>query len=414
MRIAYLCAAAAAAPALQPKGTPSTAGRRRAAGGGPNYKVAFLATLAVLIAFAASTLIAFDRTIEAYLYGTRGGGEDDGDYHMGLWPPGSIRYAFLDPSWYNHTDLYALSYERHVETYDDFARWREGVIEPKYSAAGHAPANVSVLSTVSRDGYYLDRLRIDGIDAYRAVPERPNGKAVVVVPGAGDGGMRDIMGVPGEHSHRYYHERIGIRLAESGYTVYAAELLGWGLRQADVGYECAWTEHWRCAYDPLDAALSSYGINIREVHTNETAKVIAHAASVHDRVGVATISYGCGPALDAALASPGYVDALVMASCWIGPRIMPLNGNMDVVHGMNLRYGTVDPLRALAPVPLYLSYGAEEAPLILYIVGQDDVRRMVQEAYDVSGAPGNFTYVVHGAGHKYDEASVVEFLDSKL
>ena len=150
------------------------------------------------------------------------------------------------------------------------------------------------------------------------------------------------------------------------------------------------------------------------MHTNETAKVIALAASMHDRVGVATISYGCGPSLDIALASPGHVDALVMASCWIGPRVMPLNGNMDVVHGMNLRYGTVDPLRAVAPAPLYASYGTEEAPLILYIVEQDEVRRMVQEAYDMAGAPSNFTYVVHEAGHKYDDASVIEFLDAKL
>ena len=167
-----------------------------------------------------------------------------------------------------------------------------------------------MVSTARRGGYSLDRLLIDGIDAYRAVPERPNGGAVVVVPGAGDGGICDIMGVPGEHGGMYYHDRIGARLAEAGYTVYAAELLGWGLRRADVGYECVGSGDYYCAYAPLKAALSSYGISIREVHANETAKVVAYAASMHDRLAVATISYGCGPALDVALASPGHVDAL--------------------------------------------------------------------------------------------------------
>ena len=390
--------------------------RRGAIGRRLGYRGAFLLTLAALIAVVASTAIVFDRTIEAYLYGIGGGGsEDKSDWHMGLWPPGSIRYGFLDPSWYNHTDIYALSYDRNVETYGDFAEWRQGAIEPRYAAAAHPAANVSVISTDQYGGYSLDRLLIDGIDAYRAVPERPNGRAVVVVPGAGDGGMRDIMGVPGEHSRWYYHDRIGARLAEAGYTVYAAELLGWGLRQADVGYECVGSDdHYRCAYVPLEAALSSYGISIRDVHTNETAKVVAYAASVHDRLAVATISYGCGPSLDVALASPGHVDAMVMASCWIGPHVLPFNSNVDVVHGMNLRYGGVDPLRALAPLPLYVSYGTQEAPMILYIVERDEVRSMVQEAYDLAGAPDSFVYKVHGAGHKYDEASVVEFLDAVL
>lgn len=369
-------------------------------------------TLATLIAVVASTIIVFDRTIEAYL------SSDDADadavLYLGMYPPDSIRYTFLDPSWYNHTDVYSMSYERHVETHDDFVSWREGLIDPKYDVAGHAPANVTMLSTMPRDGWTLDHLHIDGIDVYRAVPNLPNGRGVVVVPGAGDGGIRDIMGVPSEDSHRYYHDAIGIDLVRAGYTVYAPELLGWGLRQADVGYECVGNDHYRCAYRPLEAALSSYGISIREVHANETASVISYAASMHDRVGVATISYGCGPSLDVALASPGRVDALVMASCWIGPHVLPLNSNVDVVHGMNLRYGGIDPLRALAPLPLYVSYGVEEAPLILYIIEQDEVRGMIQAAYDLVGASDNFVYMVHNAGHAYDEASVVEFLDANL
>lgn len=377
----------------------------------PNYKVLFLTTLTALIAVVALTVIVFDRTIETYL--SSGDGDGD-DLYLDMYPPDSITYAFLDPSWYNHTDIYAMSYERHVETYDDFVEWREGPIDPKYDAAGHAPASVKVQSTMQYDVYALDLLSINGIDVYKATPERSNGMGIVVVPGAGDGGIRDIMGVPSEDSHRYYHDEIGIELARAGYTVYAPELLGWGLRQVDVGDECMWADHWRCAYDPLKAALSSYGISIREVHANETASVISYAASRHDRIGVVTISYGCGPSLDVALASPGHVDALVMASCWIGPHVLPLNTHVDVTSGMNLLYGGIDPLRALAPLPLYVSYGAGEAPFIRYIIEQDEVRGMIQEAYDVARAPGNFTYVVHGAGHTYDAASVIEFLDLNL
>ena len=377
-----------------------------------SYKMPFLLTLAALAAIIASTMIVFDRSIEQYLSGNDG--NDGNDLYLGIYPPGSIKYAFLDQSWYNNTDIYAKSYERHVETYDDFRIWREGTINQKYNAAAHTPSNISILSTTQHDGYTLDHMRIDGIDTYRATPEQPNGKGVMIVPGAGNGGIRDIMGVPSEDSPQYYHDNVGIELVTAGYTVYAPELLGWGIRQVDVGYECVGNEHYACAYVPLKWALSSYGIDIREVHANETAVVVSYAASKHGRLGVATISYGCGPALDVALASPRHVDALIMASCWIGPRVVPFNTNIDVVHGMNKHYGGIDPLRALAPLPLYVSYGAEEAPFILYIIEQDGVRSMVQSAYNMTGEPDNFTYIVHGAGHKYDAESVIEFLESNL
>ena len=344
----------------------------------------------------------FDRTIETYLVGIPSIGIDTNE-----------RYALLDPEWYEGVDLLPASYENNVRTAADFEGWRQGFIPVALRAPLHSPATVATSASTDHDGYTLNRLLVDGsLIVYEAIPDRPNGKAVVVIPGSGHQGARDIMGIPSEFSYAYYHGAIGARLAEAGYAVYAPELLGRGERQVDVGSVCGGQPErdTTCSFDVFATALAMYGINVGEFHANESATVLSYALSKHDRVATAGLSEGCNNAVATALANPGEVGAAVLASCIGRTHEWPM-GNSMTGSGQNLHSEPVDTVRALAPLPLYVSFGSLERGLPGYEVQHGDVKRMVAEAYDLVGAPDRFEYVVHGGGHEYDFDSVLAFLD---
>ena len=367
------------------------------------YKVAFWVTLTALVVIVGSGVWLFDRTIATYLsspFPLDGSGTGD-------------RYVHLDPAWYEGIDLLPASYENNVRTATDFEGWRQGFIPVTLRAPLHSPATVATSASTGHDGYTLNRLLVDGsLIVYEAIPDQPNGKAVVVIPGIGHQGARDIMGIPSEFSYAYYHGAIGARLAEAGYAVYAPELLGWGERQVDVGSVCAgpYVEPTTCSFDVFATALAMYGISTGEIHVNESATVLSYALSKHDRVATAGLSNGCGAAAATALANPGEVGAVVLASCIGRTHEWPM-GNSMTGGGQNLHAEPVDTVRALAPLPLYISYGSLERGLLGYEVQHGDVRRMVAEAYDLIGAPDRLEYVVHGGGHEYDFDSVLAFLD---
>lgn len=364
-----------------------------------SYNVAFWVTLSALVVIVASGVWLFDRTIETYLVGIFVGNDTE-------------RYVFLDPVWYESIDLLPASYENNVQTAADFEGWRQELIPMTLRAPLHSPATVATSSSTGHDGYTLNRLVVDGsLIVYEAIPDRPNGKAVVVIPGRGHQGARDIMGVPSEFSGAYYHGAIGARLAEAGYAVYAPELLGRGERQVDVGSVCAGhLNDIYCSFDVFANALSMYGVSISQIHLNESATALSYALSKHDRIAVAGLSEGCNGAGNTALANPGEVGAVVLASCIGRTHEWPM-GNTMTGSSQNLHIEPVDMVRALAPLPLYVSFGSLERGLLGYEVQHGDVKRMIAEAYDLVGAPDRFEYVVHGGGHEYDFDSVLVFLD---
>ena len=364
-----------------------------------NYKIAFVATLAVLAVSYASAAIVLDRTIEAH--------------HAPVTSTTPVdTYEFLDPAWYEGVDLLPMSYERHVLTAGDFEAWRQNFSNVALSSPLHRPASVVVTDSSERDGHTLNRLLIDGsLVVYEALPDRPNGKAVVVVPGNGHQGARDIMGVPSEYSPGYYHGDIGTRLAQAGYVAYAPELLGWGERQVDVGTACEDQTPYECSFHALNSKLAMYGIDTGAIHMNESAKAFAYALAKHDRVALAGLSNGCGKAIEVANANQDEVGAVVLASCVGRTHEWPLGTTMSPTTPENLYAEPVDYVRALAPLPLYVSYGSLERGLLKYAIESGDIERMVAEAYEVAGVPGKFTYAVHGGGHTYDVGGVIAFLD---
>ena len=62
--------------------------------------------------------------------------------------------------------------------------------------------------------------------------------AVLVIPGSGNQGARDVLGEPSHLSSYYYQEEIARHLVMEGYTVYTIELHGYAERELDIGQAC--------------------------------------------------------------------------------------------------------------------------------------------------------------------------------
>ena len=362
-----------------------------------DYRTAFFVLLAVFVVSGAAAGMLFDRTITNYLY-----------LHTPVKPP-VAEYAYLDPMHYDNDIMIPppLAYERHVHTLDDFAVWR-GMLADRDLHIRNNPHPEPVILESSPG---LEKFLLGDIMVWHASPSSPNGKAVLVVPGSGDGAAREIMGIRTEHTP--YHEEIGLRLSALGYDAYTLELEGWGQRQKDVGSTCPIASiPINCEYFAFREKLARYGISLTSMHDREVVTVLSYMESKHDWIAVSGLSMGVGRALTAALANPDTVDAVALAS------------GISMIHGWPIFVTTgplieaeydvenVDRVRALAPIPLYMSYGALESGSFGYAAKSGDIRDAIQPIYEMHGAADAFTYIVHDGMHEYDVDSVIAFLDS--
>ncbi len=363
-----------------------------------NYKVGFFVILVVFVATSVTASMLFDRTITNYLLSSQ------------LIEPMEQEYRFLDPKYYHNVEIPPpLSYERHVRDIGDFAMWKDSLMDPNLLIEHNQHPESTDPEAVSPG---LEKLFLGEIIVYHAAPpDRSNGKAVLVIPGSGDGAAREIMGIMTRHEP--YHDKIGLRLAEAGYDAYTLELDGWGERQKDVGSTCPNSGIANnCEYFAFQEKLARYGLSLMSMHEKEVATVLSYVSSKHDWIAISGLSGGVPRALSVALANPDTINATVLAS------------GINIVHGWPMfvtagpyiatEYNVedIDRVRALAPMPLYMSYGSLEAGPPGYAATSGDVQRTVQTAYDLHGAAGTFRYVVHDGAHAYDVDSVIEFLDS--
>ena len=365
-----------------------------------DYKLGFFIILAVFVVTGATAGILFDRTIANYLY---------------LYTPvkpTTPEYAYLDPTHYSDDVMIPppLAYERHVHDLDDFYKWRDMLANPDLHISNN-PHPEPVMLESPPD---LEKFLLGEIIVYHAPPppDKANSRAVLVIPGSGDGAAREIMGIQTEHTP--YHEEIGLRLAAAGYDTYTLELEGWGQRQKDVGSTCPHTAVPRaCEFFAFQEKLARYGISLRSIHDREVATTLSYMASKHDWIAVSGLSGGTPMALSSALANTDTVNATILASGIFMIHEWPI----FVIAGTPIvrEYDAedTDRLRALAPMPLYVSYGALESGPYGYAARSGDIQNAVQPTYEMHGAAEAFTYVVHDGMHEYDIDSVIAFLDSR-
>ena len=363
------------------------------------YRLGFFIILTVFIVTGIAAGMLFDRTIINYLY-----------LHTPVKPP-APEYAYLDPTHYSDDVMIPppLAYERHVNDTGDFAAWRDMLADSDLHISNNPHPEPVMLE--SSPG--LKKFLLGEIIVYHALPpsDRANGRAVLVVPGSGDGAAREIMGI--QTAHTPYHEEIGLRLAAAGYNTYTLELEGWGQRQKNVGSACPWMSvPLNCEFFAFQKKLAEYGISLGSIHNREVVTTLSYMASKHDWIAVSGLSGGVPRALSSALANPDTVNAAILASGIYMVHEWPIFTIAGMAIETEYNVEDTDRVRALAPMPLYVSYGALEGGPYGYAARSGDIRNEVQPTYEMHGAAEAFTYVVHDGMHEYDIDSVIAFLDS--
>lgn len=366
---------------------------------GSNYRTAFFALLAAFVITGTVAGMLFDRTIANYLY-----------LYTPAKPP-VPEYAYLDSAYYENDVIIPppLAYERHVADMDDFVAWRTMLADSNLHI--HNNPHPELVMLESHPG--LEKFLLGEIIVYHAAPppDKANGKAVLVIPGSGDGAAREIMGI--QTVHIPYHGEIGLRLAAAGYDAYTLELDGWGERRKDAGSMCPNVSvPVNCEYFAFQEKLARYGISLSSIHDKEVAVTLSYVTSKHNWTAISGLSAGVKKALPSTLANSDVVDAVVLAS------------GISIVHGWPIfitagpliepKYDieNVDRVRALAPTPLYMSYGSLEDGSFGYAAKSEDIPEAIRPVYEMYGVPERFMYVIHGGMHEYDIDSVITFLDS--
>lgn len=249
--------------------------------------VSFLAGFAVAAAVAA---VVFDQTIYNYFgYGLLPSVEQ---YPMRVITSDSLSVCRGLPPDRLLADSYPGGTRDEVET------WKERVVKDNYGhnlRASSFSEKPVLEQTLVRDGYILEYYTMEGllddrIIFWKMIPNEAAavGKAVVVIPGSGNQGARDVLGEPSPWEIFYYHDQIGVSLVQKGYAVYVPELYGYGER-AVIFERCSdvrkTDQILTCGPRTLGQAMAARGGSIGDLWNDEISKVLSTVSE--SRVAVA-------------------------------------------------------------------------------------------------------------------------------
>ena len=379
-----------------------------------SYRVGFFATVFVLIACTASVFGLFGTGIVDLIYLQI----IEKDY---LDPPQSLSRPYTDtlpPEYYQDADVLLYSYDKHVESIDDFERWKNLVLsrhatDPVITAPGDVTPEL--ISSKDRDGYTLEKYSIpstgvgDGL-FYKLVPDVPSDKAILVLSGTGDQGFNDVAGEPSEWSGDYYQDEIGRKLALAEYTVYAPEWYGYGERS--VNFSSCKIHKPDCNGATLITSISQYGISLGGFWTSDLSRITSVIDSEFDRVGIAGLSLGGSASVHTALNYPETYDAVATASGHFSTHDQ--YAMIGFSNPWMEYYQFRDLLALFAPKPLYTSAGIQELHVTNFEAVTNYSSDYVRGAYALHGAEDNYVNVIHTGAHSYDTESLIEFFDDFL
>ena len=384
------------------------------------YRIGFYAlaaTVTLLLSIAAITYYAFDRD-SSYIFGRI--------IDATLSEPARLdSIVFLPEYYYDDRDILVHTYAKHVNTIEDFDAWKKGpVLEElrKRPTIHQVPHNYTMVSSEPREGYTMSRFTMktfypDDIIFYKLTPTAgtpDKSSSVLVIPGSGHQGVRDLLGEPSALSKYYYQDEMAKRLVLEGYDVYTIELHGYGEREFDVGSACDNASSLErltfCSAKKLNGSLVPYGIKLATIQTDEITQVLAHM--VYDDgatdIAVVGLSLGAAHAVRQAIINSDVVDVAVVAS---GVRSLA-NGpiSYDGTLGKLLCCDSIDAVATLAPKPIYVSFGRNEGGITGWEASTNYTGNFLKSVYEMHGAADNFYYYVHDGIHEYHTESVIEFI----
>lgn len=307
-----------------------------------------------------------------------------------------------------------------VSTPEEFVNWKKDIRE-KIIDLMDMPDNLLIgnLQVVEKNGnltkYTMDAFDGDIIIFYELLPETETNHAVIIFPGSGNQGAKDVLGLDSEISKFYYHREIGKEVASQNYAVYVIEQRGWGERQIDAGGLCIektllGSSSLSCSGYAFGRILSSYGMALGRLQNIDALTLTDYVRSLgYEKITVMGLSLGGGTALISAALRDDVTNAVLASSISSVEKSFTFDAD-----GMLQYYDVPDIVSMIAPRPIYLSWGLNE-----YLPWRFEAETLysaskIQEAYEVFNATEKMTVIVHddtfNSGHNYQTDSVLKFL----
>lgn len=344
----------------------------------------------------------------------------------------NVQYDGIVPSIYlKDHDLLTRSFDRHVTEKDDFGAWKVLLLgENRTSVTDFGDAGVTVAETAEFDGYARTKYLMDAADGdviifWELIPKNGAEKhpAVMVIPGTGHSGARDLIGEPSSVSEYYYQAELAARLANEGYATYVPELRGYGERAIyteicdDRDLFTRIDRMTTCHQRILSNQLGMAGIGIDEYRINDITQVLRHMTLLGyvdaDKIAVGGLSLGAGLSQTISNNNPDVIKATFLAS-GIGSIVHAPPAYQSGGFGRLVCCDGNEMAAAIAPRALYVSFGLAERGLMLFEAETGHTGGFLGRVYSLLDAEDNFTYAVHDGGHEYDVPSILEFLDRHL
>ena len=272
-----------------------------------------------------------------------------------------------------------LSFQSNVIEKDDFILWKDKFLK-KFQEHQKIPnyEDVDILlpklieekefSEYKMKKFSATAKDFDEIIFYELFPNNKNKindckniacyPAIMIIPGSGNQGAKDVINEQSNLSPYYYHNGVGEELVKLGYVVIVIENRGWGERIKNVEMNCLEPDIF-CSGNKLHKHLLNLGYNQFSLQVIDTIQLLKYIQDLeyvqNEKIAIAGLSLGGPVAAVVSSLSPD-VHTTIIAS---GIASQHKTG-VGLNPGALKFYDQPDIVATLAPKPLYLSWGINE------------------------------------------------------
>ncbi len=333
------------------------------------------------------------------------------------------------PNFYEENIL-LLNFEKNVKDKGDFVEWKS-LIYKKFieiydfkNIDKPALKNVKVESTKNIDSNILTKFSAKAFDGDEIIfyELKPNYQfeslqTVFIIPGSGNQGAADVLGLDTKYKDYFYHKNIGKKLVNEGYVVYVIENRGWGERTIDAGLHCDELNVY-CSGNVLSRHLSNSGKDLFKLQISDSLQVFDFIKNKKyvdsDNIAVMGLSLGGGIVQGMGIIQSD-IKSIVIASGLVSYDKV---GGTGITPGMLEFFDFPDLVASLAPKPVYLSWGEYEKSNFRFEVETSYSANIVKKAYSIMNAEQNIVVIFHNdefnQGHTFDVNSIIRFLNDTI
>ena len=333
------------------------------------------------------------------------------------------------PDFYEENIL-LLNFEKNVKDKEDFIEWKS-LIYKKFieiydfkNIDKPTLKNVKVESTKNIDSNILTKFSAKAFDGdeiifYELKPnyEFESLQTVFIIPGSGNQGAADVLGLDTKYKDYFYHKNIGKKLVNEGYVVYVIENRGWGERTIDAGLHCDEPNVY-CSGNVLSRHLSNSGKDLFTLQISDSLQVFDFIKNKKyvdsDNIAVMGLSLGGGIVQSMGIIQSD-IKSIIIASGLVS---YDKAGGTGITPGMLEFFDFPDVVASLAPKPIYLSWGEYEKSNFRFEVETSYSANIVKKAYSIMNAEQNIVVIFHNdefnQGHTFDVNSIIRFLNDTI